>query len=281
MAVWHLDAKRVPYSDAGPLIMSAPARIVWHTTEGVSLPVYSGSAPHFTLNPKTGELWQHIPINRCAKSLVNAPGGVETNRQHAVQVELIGSAKDTQDWPRAWYSEIADLARWIEKNAGVSRRCGVKFVGGGHTNHMTAAEWTNYRGHCGHQHVPENLHWDPGLFRIDWVLEVDDDPRRAFVGGEVGPDVSAFQRAINKVARNNCRPDHMVSTDGVVGPLTLKHGAWAVWMRGAYLTQAGVLKQGIGTGEQLWARDWDAVKPYQRARAKLRRARHNHCKGKS
>lgn len=273
----HPDARSVPYSDAGALNTSVPARIVWHTTEGSSLPSYSGSAPHFTLNPKTGQLWQHIPIDRCAKALVNSAGGVETNRAHAIQVELIGFAKDTDNWTASTYREIADLARWIERNASVARRCGVRFVGNGQTNHMTNAQWLAYKGHCGHQHVPENFHWDPGLFRIDLVLEIDDDPSRHLNPGDSGADVEAFQRAVNRIARRCCRDDHTITVDGQFGPETLKHGAWACWLIGMGKTQDDVKEGGIGPLEQTYARDYDARSDAVKRLGTERRAKHCKC----
>lgn len=176
MSNWHPAAKRVPYSDAGPFV-KAGAKIVWHTTETSGLPIYSGSAPHFTFNPATGGLWQHIPINRSAKSLEHPAGTVETNHANCVQVELIGYAKDSGTWGAGAYSNIAKLARWIEANAGVPSRCGVTFTDAYHVKRLSAADWLNYAGHLGHQHVPNNHHWDPGQFRIDLVLAPKDDPR--------------------------------------------------------------------------------------------------------
>jgi hypothetical protein len=35
---------------------------------------------------------------------------------------------------------------------------------------MTPAQWTSFRGVCGHSHVPENDHGDPGDFPISTVL---------------------------------------------------------------------------------------------------------------
>lgn len=165
---WHPDARRVGVVSGIGGLDPNPC-LVWHTTEGYGLPSYSGSNPHFTLDPKTGVLYQHQTVREGARALVNAPGGVETNRG-CIQVELIGFASQSQGWSDEAYEHIAELARWIEKHCGVERRCDVDFVGSGRTNHMSAAEWNAYRGHCGHQHVPENSHWDPGLLRIDKVL---------------------------------------------------------------------------------------------------------------
>lgn len=167
---WHPDATRVPYDDAGPFLTGVPKRLVWHTVEGYGLPAYKGSAPHFTLSIKTGKLWQHVPLNRSSSSLVH--GAVETNHAGAIQVELTDAfAKDSQDWSAAQYARIASLARWIEKNAGVERGCHVAFGPIGNLpKRLTAKAWLELTGHCGHQHVPGNLHWDPGDFRIGLVL---------------------------------------------------------------------------------------------------------------
>ena len=164
---WHPDAKRVVYADAGAFTGGNP-KLVWHTTEGSSLPRYSGSAPHFTLNPKTGELWQHVPVNRSARSLEHPAGTVETNRAHAIQVELIGFAKDSGSWPDSSYARIAKLARWIEANTGVPRKCSVTFSNT--PKRLTDSAWLGYSGHLGHQHVPNNHHWDPGKLDIKKVL---------------------------------------------------------------------------------------------------------------
>jgi hypothetical protein len=229
MSDWHPDAKRVVYSDI-PFVSGAPRRLVWHTTEGYGLPRYSGSNPHFTINPKTGDLWQHCPISRSAKALVNASGGVNTNTQGSIQVEIIGFAKDTGGWPASYYDELADLARWIERNAGVKRACSVTFSNT--PSRMSYSKWLDYDGHCGHQHVPENIHWDPGAFRIEEVLNLSAAPYRTLDAQENGPDVVAYQRAINRVATNCCRPERKVTVDGQMGPETFSDGIWAAYAMG-------------------------------------------------
>lgn len=164
---WHPEAEIVSYASAGSFI-DAGRKIVWHTTEGTSLPRYEGSAPHFTLDPRSGQLWQHIPLNRAARTLKHTRRP-ETNRAHAIQVEVIGFAADTPDWPEAYYDQLAALARWIEWHARVPRRCNVEFEARVH--HISDQRWVRYAGHIGHQHVPQNDHWDPGALRIDEVLD--------------------------------------------------------------------------------------------------------------
>jgi hypothetical protein len=165
-ALWHPNAIRRIHTDSG-FHQAGGHKLVWHTTEGHSLPNYGGSAPHFTLNPVNGMLWQHIPLNRGARAL--RPGG--PNFWSAIQVELIGFAKDTQGWPDASYRRIAKLARWIEANFTVPRATNVTFKGNKQTPHLASPEaFRSYAGHIGHQHVPGNTHWDPGKFNIGFVL---------------------------------------------------------------------------------------------------------------
>ena len=182
-AVWKPGVVRSVEPDSGAYRISCPSRLVWHTTEGVGLPNYSGTSPHFTIDPLTGKTWQHIPINRAAMALEHV-GAPETNHAHAIQIEVIGFAdaaaarrlghpeRAVINFTDAQYARLADLARWIEHNAGVARKCSVTFAPSGRFRRMTNAEWLAYHGHCGHQHVPNQPsgHWDPGLFDIKAVL---------------------------------------------------------------------------------------------------------------
>jgi hypothetical protein len=165
---WHPGATRTQVQAGIGGYLNVPAKLVWHTTEGSSLPVYSGSHPHFTLHPQTGQLWQHISIDSGAMALRNLSGGVETNRANCVQVELIGFAAQTHNWSDAAYANLAKLARWIEQHHGVARKCSVTFTSSVH--HVSNDTWLGYSGHIGHQHVPENDHWDPGQLKIEKVL---------------------------------------------------------------------------------------------------------------
>lgn len=168
---WHPGAERNQVLSGIGTYLDVPPKLVWHTTEGFGLPTYSGSHPHFTLDPKTGKLWQHISIRSGAMALRNLRGSVETNRAHAIQVELIGFARQTPGWSDAAYANIAKLARWIEKHAGVKRASSVRFGGAGNLPpRLSGSAWYGYAGHLGHQHVPEQDHWDPGQLVISRVL---------------------------------------------------------------------------------------------------------------
>jgi hypothetical protein len=226
MATWHPDAQRVPYPDAGAFTVGKP-KLVWHTTEGSSLPRYSGSAPHFTFDPKANKLWQHVPINRASSSLVHPPN-VETNHAHAIQVELIGFAKDTPGWSTQTYLNIAKLARWIESNAGVARACHVNFVKYPSSSYprLPAQAWLDYAGHCGHQHVPGNEHGDPGGFHIELVIagggahSASDYPGHVLRQGANESAVLTLQRWLNTV--RNPQTQAQLFVDGVFGQATDK-----------------------------------------------------------
>lgn len=195
---WHPDAKKNVFPSAGAYV-PAGRKICWHTTETKGLPAYNGTQPHFTLNPRTGDLWQHQSIAEAAKALAHPSGTVETNRAQVIQVELICYSDEkvaanvggiaVPDLTNADYARIAKLARWIEKNAGVKRKTSVTFKhypessGGSNGVRLSQSAWTAYEGHLGHQHVPGNLHGDPSSLDIARILDVA--PWKLVKGGDV------------------------------------------------------------------------------------------------
>lgn len=169
--------------------------IVWHTTEGTSLPSYDGGsmAPNFTAVPnfaaKRLEWYQHFDFDVSSRALVNAAGGVETNTLNVCQVELVGTCDPSshRKWgstPHLYTPELPDwvirdlaaFAKWAHDNHGVPLTSDVTFkaypgsYGTSNGVRMSAAKWNSFNGHCGHQHVPENLHGDPGLIPMAAIL---------------------------------------------------------------------------------------------------------------
>jgi N-acetylmuramoyl-L-alanine amidase-like protein len=163
--------------DSGPFV-AGPARGVLHTTEGStragarSAFVQHNSWPHFTITNETGtvEVFQHLPISRAGRSLEHRPGTVETNRQTAIQIEIVGLAAHSPNFSASYLAGIAKLMRWIEKNAHVAKSSAVTFVAPGHKTRLSDAAWLSYAGWCGHQHVPHNAHQDPGAIPIAHLL---------------------------------------------------------------------------------------------------------------
>ncbi|WP_327424330.1 peptidoglycan-binding protein [Streptomyces sp. NBC_01230] len=165
--------------------MPHPNVIVLHTTEGGSFPSYGGggSAPTFTVKGK--EVHQHFYANHSARALVNKSGGVETNTLNVIQIELVGTCDKGGPglyWPDAKDSDLAglvDLIDWLTDTYDVPLVSTSKpwlsypsSYGSARGQRMSFAEWNSFKGICGHQHVPENDHGDPGNFPIKRLIEL-------------------------------------------------------------------------------------------------------------
>lgn len=173
-----------------------PFKIVHHTTEGTS---YEGARsayaakkvdPHFTV--AGNRIYQHVDTNRAARALKNLAGGVETNRDSAVQIEVVGFAGRAKDITTL--KKVADLCRWIESEHGVPQdwpngRPRASANGqdpGGHNR--DPSNWDSNSGHYGHSQVPENIHWDPGYTESEVALVTPDaifDPHQELAAARV------------------------------------------------------------------------------------------------
>lgn len=175
---------------------------VIHTTETMGWPGYEGgrTAPNYTgFGPlkgiSSGKWRAHFPDERSSRALRNLSGGVETNTLNSVQIELIGTCdpkhakswngegkkfagKDYIYWPKASAGQLKWLAGLL---ADLHLRHGLRLAaprfvayptsygnGGGQRFSFTA--WRAFAGVCGHQHVPENMHGDPGNIPIGTAL---------------------------------------------------------------------------------------------------------------
>jgi len=158
-----------------------------HTTETPSFSPHSTSYggwhnnyPHFTVvllkDRKTVQIYQHIPLSRAARALKNAAGGVQTNDDSAIQIEIVWYSTDSPNMPRVLLDTVRSLMHWL------SHECGIQLVapknfkpypdsyGAGNGVRMSNKEWDAFNGWCGHQHVPENDHGDPGKIDIAYLL---------------------------------------------------------------------------------------------------------------
>jgi hypothetical protein len=177
--VWHPRAQRIIPLNVGPGIYAGgPWRQILHTTEAKTYRPdrnsYYGHQnwPHATasLAGGVGVLHQHFPIDRSARAMENDPGGVETNRLSAVQLEIAWTAADIDNLPEPLADVVHDWVTWVAIETGAPVKA-PRFVGPSESpageaarQRMSAAAWASFTGVCGHQHVPENAHWDPGLF---------------------------------------------------------------------------------------------------------------------
>lgn len=189
MQTWHPRAVSAPANKAsGPFIDVAP-KIVLHTVEGKGSYSYNPSSyygnpywPHATIDGVG--IHQHLPIDVYGFALANAAGGVETNRAFAIQCEILWVSAEIADLPDAIMGHLADWVGWVlvQTNAPLTF---AEFRGAGSAGEdapqrFGGVEWLAFTGICGHQHVPENDHWDPGAFPVDRL-------RRAVVGANPQP----------------------------------------------------------------------------------------------
>lgn len=181
MSSWYPTALVVQGQDAGDFLPEYPKRIVLHTTEGSTASGAIGayraanSWPHFTIDRNASfTVYQHNSIDVASRALRNAAGGVETNKGGAIQIEVVGFAREAGIWPSGQKSVLKNLMRWIEAEHGI-KQYGPAFgdsgqFGTGNPLEFTPEYWKSFNGTCGHQHVPENTHWDPGALNISTLF---------------------------------------------------------------------------------------------------------------
>lgn len=175
MIRWYPDAVALPFNGPdGGAFVEAPYRGILHTVEALtfnpSTSQYYGhrNPPHLTLARKDGKatFWQHYPFDRAARALENRAGGVQTNRQSAIQIEIAWRAAQINEMPGPMWSLLAEFIDWAAEELRILKICpqfgGVEQYGLGNIYEFPPDAWEIFRGWCGHQHVPENAHWDPG-----------------------------------------------------------------------------------------------------------------------
>ena len=204
--------------------------LVWHTTEGTSLPGYEGGtqAPNFTAKPdftaKKLVWYQHFDFDVSSRALVHA-GAVATNTLNVCQIELVGTCDPathtkwakagvqhlyTPELPAWVIRDLAAFAQWANANHSVPLTSGVTFkaypssYGTDNGVRMSNAKWLSYTGHCGHQHVPSgNVHGDPGLFPMEAILSAakggttEEDPLAGMTAKDIATAVLKTDNVID------------------------------------------------------------------------------------
>ncbi len=205
-ARWLGDGKT-----SGPYT-GGPWKLVLHTTETRGRPGYKNgySAPHLTYDPRARTWYQHTALTLSARSLRNAKGGPETNRDEAIQVEIIcysneklavavGGVAVSALSPEA-LTDIREFILWTHENFGVElewpEKQAYSYSQANATGfRMSRSEWDSFGGVCGHQHVPEgNTHWDPGA--LDWASLFPAEDEMAITKGAKGSAVKTVQEAL-------------------------------------------------------------------------------------
>lgn len=185
---WLDGWERIEGNDAGTW---APGprhpKLVLHTTEGGSIDgavrAYraKNAWPHVTVDPRRRNRAQHVPFNRPARALRNRPGGVELGRAPIViQVEIVAYAANAHQLPAADLDWLGtDVVGPLCRVAGIPMRTDVTFYGESAgwvlasetaRQRLSGPAWLHLEGLVGHQHAPENTHWDPGALDVRRIL---------------------------------------------------------------------------------------------------------------
>ncbi len=141
--------------------------------------------PHFTVEYGRNLRYQHVPVNLGSYALRNDVGGVQTNAIPCVQIEWVGFAKNGRYKSLdelQWFAEVlTHIAKelvglgMIDQNFELvwpeffDDQSGFTLATKNAKQRVSGEEWYSPRWTLyGHQHAPENTHWDPG--KIDWVV---------------------------------------------------------------------------------------------------------------
>ena len=209
-------------------------RLVLHTTEGTSIEgavaAYrrNRSWPHVTADPVRRRVAQHLEFDQPARALKNKSTPGETNRDPLViQLEIVAFAAsahlmDGEDLDWLGEEVIGPMCR----TAGVPLTTSLTFHGAGAgwilatssaRQRLSRQAWESYRGILGHQHVPENDHWDPGALDVARIIRAatpgeamptDDDARITQLEREnrrLAEITSALNHRLEQVERENRR----------------------------------------------------------------------------
>jgi hypothetical protein len=160
-AIWHITWDRNATA-AAPADLVPFGNLVGYFTDGGR-----GAAPHLLWDPFTGRVAQFFAATSRSKSVVNLPGGVETNRQGDTCIQIESLFFPYCRVGGRVYPTLADTpCIGLDKIMAWLRSWGVPDVWpmGEPTwqANRNAAIWDTRSGHYGHSQVPENQHTDPG-----------------------------------------------------------------------------------------------------------------------
>ncbi|MBO9658552.1 MAG: N-acetylmuramoyl-L-alanine amidase, partial [Chitinophagaceae bacterium] len=177
--IWLDSAEVIKSLVNGPRFLPLPWRGVLHTTEGSTIEgaiqtfKNTNFWPHFTIEPNTMRVIQHLPLTIGARALSDQ--ATAENAANCIQIEIVGFAAETPTWAPEQLAFIGDVMRQIMDQVPIPKQSGRTFlnqagVNAHPENRMSVNEWKLFSGWCGHQHVPGESHWDPGAIDIDTLL---------------------------------------------------------------------------------------------------------------
>lgn len=206
---------RATHGDGGNYTDLAHPKLVWHTSEtpagsldGIIRDMLSKQHTdvyHIAADISLRRVAQFLPLNISASALAHKT--VETNHDGALQVCIIGRAHDMPSLDRAqlaWLGRevVAPIARLVpELHLDIIATfygddAGFVVASPLARQRMGRTVWDNFNGQCGHQHVPDNDHWDPGRLDVAAITRAAHAEQPALSGGDLVTTV-AFGKAAN------------------------------------------------------------------------------------
>jgi len=130
-----------------------------------------GGIPHFTIGNgigagrPDGEITQHYSLDRFSRALRNKRGGVETNSDGAIQIEIVGLVESTP----AQLLSLAELCAWLTSEGHIVPEFPMGRLSKPYQR-ATNDEWDNGVGWFAHGNIPEQDHGDPDLTDAEWAV---------------------------------------------------------------------------------------------------------------
>jgi hypothetical protein len=173
--------------------------VALHTGEGstiegiVATLKQNNSMSNEVYDPTIDRTVSLIPAGTASRSLRNLNGGVQTNNRESdgrpgadvYQIEIVGFASLVAGYSDQWYRNLANHVAAVCFLTGTPLEFPCKFeaypprdgirLDGREPWRLTNEQWLNVNGVIGHQHIPENVHGDPGdLSRMVALLTEED-----------------------------------------------------------------------------------------------------------
>lgn len=183
VAVWVPNDR----NGGGTYDTTYPWRIVIHEIQGndsLGMIASHPYPPHRWYDPISRDLHETVPLDRSAFALYQYPHNpTKTNKGRALQVEVAGFTSATADETDQMLRNIAEdvvvpLVQFARSQGGdidltdIRPIVSLSFAAREDwQGRMSDAEWREFNGICGHMHVPQNDHWDPGAMDLHKIAQ--------------------------------------------------------------------------------------------------------------
>ena len=89
----------------------------------------------------------------------------------SIFVALVGHASGSGDWPDEWLTNVGNVLKVLTDEFQIPLNV-LEFAGTTTPHRLSRAEFTEFSGICGNQHVPESTRWDPGRINVARIVEI-------------------------------------------------------------------------------------------------------------